>query len=90
MVLFLWQTIFFYANSQQKFDLLLLCQMCDINSMNRWRMPWHQTGATQSYAQFRLPDRGRAIKWFVFCNIWDLEPLDLLKQSGPKLLSTVP
>ena len=41
-------------------------------------MPWPQTGATQYYAQLGLPDKGRAIKWLVVCNSWDLEPWDLL------------
>ena len=38
-----------------------------------------QTGETQYHAQLGLPDKGRAIKGFVVCNNWDLEPLDLLK-----------
>ncbi len=41
-------------------------------------MPWPQTGATQYHAQLGLPDKGRAIKWFVVCNSWDIEPLYLL------------
>ena len=41
-------------------------------------MPWPQTGATHYHAQLGLPDKGRAIKGLVVCNIWDLEPLDLL------------
>ncbi len=41
-------------------------------------MPWPQTGATQYYAQLRLPDKGRAIKGLVVCNDWDLELLELL------------
>ena len=41
-------------------------------------MPWPQTGANQYHAQLGLPDKGRAIKELVFCNSWDLEPLDLL------------
>ncbi len=42
-------------------------------------MYWPQTGATQYHAQLGLPDKGRAIKGFVVCNNWDLEPLDLIK-----------
>ncbi len=53
-------------------------------------MPWPQTGATQYHAQLGLPDKGHAIKELVVCNSWDLEPWDLLKRSGPRLLSTVP
>ncbi len=41
-------------------------------------MPWPQTGATQYHAQLELPDKNHAITGFVFCNDWDLEPLDLL------------
>ena len=37
-----------------------------------------QTGATQYHAQLGLPDKGNAIKWFVVCSDWDLEPLGLL------------
>ncbi len=51
---------------------MLLCQMRDINRMSR--MPWPKTGATQYHAQLGLPDKGRAIKEFVVCNSWDLEP----------------
>ena len=40
--------------------------MPDIDSMSR-------------YAPLGLADKGRAIKGFVVCNNWDLEPLDLLK-----------
>ncbi len=40
-------------------------------------MPWTQTGATQYYAQLRLPDKGQAIKGLFVCNNSDLEPLDL-------------
>ncbi len=36
------------------------------------------TGATHYHAQLGLPDKGRAIKELVVCNIWDLEPLDQL------------
>ena len=50
-------------------------------------MPWPKTGATQYHAQLELPDKGRAIKGLVVCNIWDLGPA---KWSGPRLLSTVP
>ncbi len=39
-------------------------------------MPWPQTGATQYHAQLGLQDKGRAIKWLVVCNNWDLEPLE--------------
>ncbi len=42
------------------------------------------------HAQLRLPDKGRATKGLVVCNSWDLEPWDMLKRSGPSLLSTVP
>ena len=56
-------------------------------------MPWPQTGATQYHAQLGLPDKGRAIKGFVVCNYWDLEPLDLLNglalgwyQPSPEVL----
>ncbi len=48
-----------------------------------------QIGATQYHAQLGLPDKGHAIKELVVCS-WDLEPLDLIKRSGPRLLSTVP
>ncbi len=41
-------------------------------------MPWPKTGATQYHAQLELPDKGRAIKGLVVCNILDLEPWDLL------------
>ena len=37
-----------------------------------------KTSATEYNAQLGLPDKGRAIKWLVICNDWDLEPLDLL------------
>ncbi len=47
-------------------------------------------GATQYKAQLVFSDKCCAIKGLVVCNSWDLEPLDLLKRSGPKLLSTVP
>ncbi len=53
-------------------------------------MPWPQSGATQYHAQLGLSDKGRAIKELVVCNSWDLEPWDLLKRSGPRLLPTVP
>ena len=53
-------------------------------------MPWPQTGATPYHAQLGFPDKGGAIKGLVVCNSWDLEPWDLLKWSGPELLSTVP
>ncbi len=41
-------------------------------------MPWPQTDATQYHRQLGLPDKGRAIKGLVVCNIWYLEPLELL------------
>ncbi len=37
-------------------------------------MPWPKTSATQYHAQLGLLDKGRAIKGFVVCNIWDLDP----------------
>ncbi len=57
-------------------------------------MPWPQTGATQNHAQLGLPDKGRAMKGLIFCNNWDLEPLDLsnslalvcYKPSPPEVL----
>ena len=56
-------------------------------------MPWLQTCATQYHAQLGRPDKGRATKWLVFCNRWDLEPLDLLNglvlgcyQPSPEVL----
>ncbi len=52
-------------------------------------MPWPQTGATQYHVQSGLPDKGRAIKGLAVYNSWDLEPFNLLKRSGPRLLSTV-
>ncbi len=53
-------------------------------------MSWPQWGATQYNEQLGLPDKGRTIKGLVVCNDWDLEPLDLIKRSSPRLLSTVP
>ncbi len=41
-------------------------------------MPWTKTGANQYYAQLGLRDKGWILKWFVICNCWDLELLDLL------------
>ncbi len=41
-------------------------------------MPWHQTSKTQNISQLILPEKSRAIKELVVCNIWDLEPMDLL------------
>ena len=35
-----------------------------------------KTGATHYHANLRLSDKGRAIKWLVFCNSLDLEPMD--------------
>ena len=32
-------------------------------------LPWPQTGATKYHAQIGLPDKGRAIKELVVCNI---------------------
>ena len=56
-------------------------------------MPLPQTGATHYHAQLGLPDKGRAIKGFVVCNDWDLEPLALLNdlalvcyQPSPEVL----
>ena len=52
-------------------------------------MPWPHTGATQHQAQLGLPDKGRAIKGWGFCNNWDLEPLYLLNGLAlASLLST--
>ena len=60
-------------------------------------MPWPQTGVTQYHAQLGLPDKGRAIKGLVVCNIWDKEPLDLLDglalgcyQPSPEVLIVLP
>ena len=52
-------------------------------------MPWTQTGVTQYYTLSGVPDIGRAMKGFVVCNDWDLEPVDLLKRSGPRLFTEV-
>ncbi len=41
-------------------------------------MRWPKTDATHDHAQLGLPDKGRAIKGLVVCNIWNLEPQDLL------------
>ena len=58
-------------------------------------MPWPQIGATQYHAhsQLALTDKNHAITGFVFCNDWDLEPLDLLNgltlgcyQMSPEIL----
>ena len=64
--------------------------MHDINSMSRGGMPWPKSGATQYQAQLAHPDKGRAIKEFVVCN---LEPWDLLNglvlgcyQPSPEVL----
>ena len=54
---------------------LLLCQMCDIKSMNCWVMP---QSAHLFIMQLGLPDKCNAIKGMVVCNYWNLEPLDLL------------
>ena len=32
-------------------------------------MPWPQTGATQNHAQLGLPDKDRAIKGLVVCDV---------------------
>ncbi len=53
-------------------------------------MPWPQTGATLYHAQLELQDKGRVIKGLVVYYNWDLKHLDLVKQSGPRLLLTVP
>ena len=37
-----------------------------------------KTGATHYHTQLGLSNKGRAIKGFVVCNGWDLEPLDVL------------
>ncbi len=42
-----------------------------------------KTSATEYNTQLGLPDNGRAIKWLVVCNDWDLLPLDL--QNGMAL-----
>ncbi len=51
----------------------------------------------QYNAQLGLPDKGRTIKVLVVCNIWDLEPLDLLNgmalgcyQPSPEILIVLP
>ncbi len=56
-------------------------------------MPWPQTGAAQYHAQLGLPDKGRAINGLVFCDNWDVEPLELLNvlalgcyQPSPEVL----
>ncbi len=36
-----------------------------------------ETHENQCHAQLGLPDKENAIKLFVVCNGWDLEPLDL-------------
>ncbi len=41
-------------------------------------MPWSKADTTHYHAQLRIPDKGRAIKGFVVCNVWDLEPLNIL------------
>ena len=65
--------------------------MRDFNIMSKGGMPWPQTGPTQYHTQLGLLDKGRTIKGLVVCNnCLDIEPLDLLKRSGPRLLSTVP
>ncbi len=40
-------------------------------------MSWPQTGATHYHAQLGIRDNDRAIKGFIMCNDWNLEPLDL-------------
>ncbi len=39
-------------------------------------MSWPKTDASQYYAQLGLPDKGLAIKLLVFCNDWDLGPIE--------------
>ncbi len=41
-------------------------------------MPWPKTDKTYYYAQFGHIDKGHIIKELVFCNCWDLEPLNLI------------
>ncbi len=41
-------------------------------------MNWPQTGATQYYAQLRLPDKDLTIRGLIVYNGWELQPLDLL------------
>ena len=55
-------------------------------------MPWTQTGVNQYHTLSGVPDIGRAMKGFVVCNDWDLEPVDLLNgvalgcyQSSPEV-----
>ena len=43
-----------------KFNLLLLCQMCDINSFSRGNA--FQIGATHYHEELGLPDKGCSIK----------------------------
>ncbi len=52
-------------------------------------MPWPQTGASHLHALLKLRDKWSEVKGFVVWDGWDLAPLDLLKQSGLWLLSTV-
>ncbi len=56
-------------------------------------MPWPQTATTQYHAHLGLPDKDHTIISLVFCNNWDLEPLDLLNdlvlggyQPSPEVL----
>ncbi len=41
-------------------------------------MPWPKTDKTQYHSQLGIPVKGPAIKGFIFCNDWDLDPSDLL------------
>ncbi len=57
--------------------------MRDINISSREGvMPRPQTGATQYNAHLGLTDKGLAIKGFVVCNNWDIEPFDLLNRMA--------
>ena len=72
---------------------VISCTYCATLLVSIGGMPCSQTGTTQYHAQLGLPDIGRAIKGFVVCNNWDLEPLDLLNglalgcyQPSPEVL----
>ena len=56
-----------------------------------WGMPWPQTGATHYHAQLGLPDKGRAIKGLVVCNVVWIGSMIYgrrkVRGSGPLLLS---
>ncbi len=45
-------------------------------------MPWLKTGTTNYHTQLGLPDKDCAIKGYVFCISWGLEPFKLPEQSG--------